>query len=65
LNTVADEFYANHGDLDRDEDKVGVLRQKAWQGAQVLVSLPTDESPAVPPEPDTPVLELEFIAMYW
>ena len=65
LNTVADEFYANHGDLDRDEDKVGVLRQNAWQSAQVLVSLPTDDTPAVPPEPDTPVLELEFIAMYW
>jgi hypothetical protein len=65
LNEVADEFYANHENLVRDEDKVGVLRQMAWQSAQVLVSLPAVESPAVPPEPETPVLELEFIAMYW
>jgi hypothetical protein len=65
LNNVADEFYANHEELERDEDKVGVLRQEAWQSAQVLVSLPTDESSAEPPEPKIPVLELEFIAMYW
>lgn len=65
LNNVADEFYANHEELERDEDKVGVLRQEAWQSAQVLVSLPTGESSAEPPEPTIPVLELEFIAMYW
>lgn len=65
LNEVADEFYANHGNFERDEDKVGVFRQKAWQSAQALVSLPTVESPAVPPDRETPVLELEFIAMYW
>lgn len=65
LQNVADEFYANHGDLQRDEDEVGVWRQEAWQSAHVLVGLPTDESPAVLPAPKPPVLELEFIAMYW
>jgi hypothetical protein len=65
LNSVADEFYANHRHLDRDKDKVGVLRQEAWHSAEVLVSLPTDEGPALQREPDEPVLELEFIAMYW
>lgn len=65
LNTVADRFYANHRDLERDEDTVGVLRQEAWQSAQLLESLPTVQSPAVPPAPEPPVLELEFIAMYW
>lgn len=65
LNGVANEFYANHGDLDRDEDKIGVLRQDAWRGAQVFKSVPTDAGTARPPEPDAPVLELEFIAMYW
>jgi hypothetical protein len=65
LNCVADAFYANHADLERDEDIVGILRQGAWESAQLLVSLPTHESSTIPPEPEPPVLELEFIAMYW
>ncbi|NED96833.1 hypothetical protein G1H11_16110 [Phytoactinopolyspora alkaliphila] len=65
LNNVTDEFYSNHEHLERDEDKVGVFRQEAWRSAQVLVSLPTHEGPTIPPEAKTPVLELEFIAMYW
>lgn len=65
LSKVADAFYAAHVDLERDEDVVGNLRQRAWQRAQMLVDLPSDESPATPPEPEPPVLELEFIAMYW
>lgn len=65
LNGVANAFYAEHADLEREEDKVGAIRQEAWESAQLLVGVPLHQSPAVPHLPETPVLELEFIAMYW
>jgi hypothetical protein len=65
LSGVAEAFYSNHVDLERDEDKIGALRQEAWENAQLLVGLPPDERLAAPHEAEAPVLELEFIAMYW
>jgi hypothetical protein len=65
LNKVADAFYANHVDLERDEDNVGRLRQTAWQSAQEVVDLPADKGQEIQAPPAAPVLELEFVAMYW
>lgn len=65
LNRVADTFYESHAGLERDEDVVGRLRQKAWQSAQLIAAQPEIESARAPVEPVAPVLELEFIAMYW
>lgn len=65
LNKVADAFYAHHADLDRDEDTVGRLRQSAWRKAQEVVNLPEEKAESKQAPPATPVLELEFIAMYW
>ncbi len=65
LNRVADTFYQSHVGLERDEDVVGRLRQRAWQSAQLVVAQPETETPTAPVEPVAPVLELEFIAMYW
>lgn len=65
LNKVADAFYTNHADLERDEDNVGRLRQRAWQSALEVVNLPTDKGQEGLRPPAVPVLELEFIAMYW
>lgn len=64
LKHIADEFYANHEDLERDENQVGFLRQEAWHRSQVLAS-PSDDSFDAPSVSETSVLELEFIAMYW
>lgn len=65
LSSVADAFYLHHAELERDDDKVGVLRQAAWLSAQVLGDPSSSAGPAAPLEPAAPVLELEFIAMYW
>ncbi|MBW9210107.1 hypothetical protein KV100_10590 [Mumia sp. zg.B21] len=65
LNQVADAFYASHPGLVRDEDVVGHLRQTAWQSTKLIVDPPDGERPMVPTKPTAPVLELEFIAMYW
>lgn len=65
LNRVADSFYESNLGLERDEDVIGRLRQQAWQSAQLAVAQPEVENPTAPVEPAAPVLELEFIAMYW
>ncbi len=65
LRQVADSFYASHEGLERDEDQIGLLRQEAWQAAQSLATPTKLSIPNSEDEPDTPVLELEFIAMYW
>lgn len=65
LSAVVDEFYSHDGNLVRDEDQVGILRQEAWRKAQVMGNLPKREKAFTGPESTAPVLELEFIAMYW
>jgi len=65
LNRVADAFYESNIGLKRDEDVVGRLRQRAWQSAQLIATQPEVESPTATVERAAPVLELEFIAMYW
>lgn len=69
LNRIADDFYTQHQELDRDADVVAGLRQEAWRGARELANQPDDfpHLTAVD-EPHTkahPAVELEFIAMYW
>ncbi|WP_235502154.1 hypothetical protein [Angustibacter sp. Root456] len=65
LNAVADEFYATHADMERDHDTVGVLRQRAWCSAAASAASSTSQEGGGAPVRDSPVLELEFIAMYW
>lgn len=65
LSGVADEFYAAHEGLHRDHDVVGLLRQEAWRSAHALADRQAGEPASGPAAAKPPVLELEFIAMYW
>lgn len=42
LNRVADDFYGQNPDLERDPDAVAAIRQDAWRAAQVLTDLPAE-----------------------
>lgn len=65
LNRIADDFYEQNAEADRDSDVVAGLRQDAWRGAQVLTDMPAERPELEIAAAPKPTIELEFIAMYW
>lgn len=67
LTQIADDFYVQNSDIERDADAVAALRQNAWRKAHSLAASPAELPGLAELETESsyPAVELEFIAMYW